>query len=120
MQKKRLKPVLPSLREKKRYLAFEIMSKVKINSFGAIEQKIWDSALQLLGELGTSKAGIIILKDKYNPMLQRGLIRVNNKQVNNLRLALALIDNIEKTKVIVRTIGVSGILKKANNKYLGG
>ena len=108
----------PSDREKKRYLAFEILSRAKIDSVDAIEQRIWDSSLQLLGEAGVAKAGIIMLKDRYNSNLQRGLIRVNNKELNNIRGALTLVDNIEKKEVIIRTIGVSGILKKAVNRYL--
>jgi ribonuclease P/MRP protein subunit POP5 len=59
----------------------------------------------------------MILKDKYNNETQKGLIRVNNKEVNNLRSALALIDNVDKKEAIFRTIGVSGVLKKAT-KYL--
>ena len=110
MQGKKLKPLLPSLREKKRYLAFEIISKDKISSIDSVEQKIFDSTLQLIGQKGASRAGIMILKDKYNNETQKGLIRVNNKEVNNLRSALALIDNVDKKEAIFRTIGVSGVL----------
>ncbi|MFH2028200.1 MAG: Rpp14/Pop5 family protein [Nanoarchaeota archaeon] len=119
MLKKKIKPLLPSLREKKRYLAFEVLSKAKINA-ESIEQKILDSSLNYLGQKGVSKAGIMVLKDKYNQELQKGLIRVNNKEVSNVRSALALIDKIDEQKVIVRTVGVSGILKKALSKYIAG
>jgi len=108
--------IIPSLREKKRYLVFEVISKKKL-PYEGIPRAIIGSAKSLIGTLGTAKAGFIMLHDKYNPNLQRGLIRVNNKYIDELRASLCLIDNINNEEVIVRSIGVSGILKKAS-KYL--
>lgn len=118
MVKKRLKPILPSLREKKRYLAFEVISKSGIYDYNQIAGAINDSLLQLIGQLGAGKAGIKFLEDKFNQELQRGLIKVNHKHVDHLRASLALIKNINEEEVIVRSIGVSGILKKAEKKYM--
>jgi len=118
MAKTKIQPILPSLREKKRYLAFEIISKDKIIDFNKIEEAISTASLQLYGEVGTAKAGLLFLKNKYNPNLQRGLIRINNKEVDNIRAAITLVKKIDNKEVIVRSIGVSGILKKAINKYL--
>lgn len=118
MAKKKIKPILPSLREKKRYLAFEIISKSKIAGYDAVEKSIFEKSAEFLGQLGMARAGMIFLKDKWNQNLQRGLIRVNNKHVDELRAALTLIKEINNNETIVRSIGVSGILKKANKKYL--
>jgi ribonuclease P/MRP protein subunit POP5 len=114
----KIKPVLPSLREKKRYLVFEVISKQKIQNFKEVSQAIQNSALMFLGQLGMAKAGTIILKDKWNKDMQRGIIKVNHKEVDNLRAALTFTERIEGKEVIVRSVGVSGILKKAENKYL--
>ncbi|MFH1316230.1 MAG: Rpp14/Pop5 family protein [Candidatus Woesearchaeota archaeon] len=116
--KGRLKPLLPSLREKKRYLAFEIISKNPINDFKLVSISLWDSFLDYLGKFGVSKAGLWILPDKYNAKNQRGMIRVNNKEIDNLKSALIMVKNIQGQDVIVRSVGVSGILKKAENRYL--
>ena len=43
---------------------------------------------------------------------------MNNRYVNHLKASLALIDQIKGQKVIVKSIGVSGIIKKAEKKYL--
>ena len=51
---------------------------------------------------------------------QRGLIRVNHKYVEDLKASLALIKEIEQQPAIVRSIGASGILAKAEQKYIGG
>ncbi len=118
MAKTKIQPILPSLRERKRYLAFEIISKDKITDFNKIEEAISSASLQLFGEIGNAKAGMLFLKNKYDQTKQRGLIRVNNKEIDNIRSALTLVKKIDNKEVIIRSIGVSGILKKAINKYL--
>ena len=110
-----MKPLLPTLREKKRYLAFEIITGTKI-SFDEISKSINKTVLEFLGTLGASKAGIIIMKDKYRK--QKGLIRVSHRHVNQLKSALMFITKINNKNVIVKSVGVSGILKKAEAKYL--
>ncbi|MBL7054584.1 hypothetical protein ISS05_02410 [Candidatus Woesearchaeota archaeon] len=114
----KIKPISPSLREKKRYLAFEVVSKQKIEGFKGVSESIMNSGLMFLGQLGMAKAGAIILKDKWNQEMQRGIIRVNHKQVDNLKAALAFVEKIDDKKVIVQSVGVSGILKKAEDRYL--
>lgn len=113
----KIKPILPSLREKKRYLAFEIISHDPI-SFTSANNAIYDNCFSYIGELGMSRAGVLILNDKYKN--NKGIIRVNHKNVDNLKSSLMIIKDINKQDVIVRTLGVSGILKKANEKFIGG
>ncbi len=112
----KIKPVLPSLREKKRYLAFEIISQDEIREFTPVNNAIYNSCFNYIGELGMARAGVLMLKDKYQN--NKGIIRVNRKNVDNLKSSLTLIKDINKRDVIVRTLGVSGILKKAENKYM--
>ncbi len=118
MVKTKLKPILPSLREKKRYLVFEIISKEKISDFNSVSNGVMKSMLQLLGQLGTAKAGIIMLDNKWNPKAQRGIVKVSNRHVDALKAALAFAHKIDDKEVIFRSIGVSGILKKAEERYL--
>ena len=118
MVKTKLKPILPSLREKKRYLVFEIISKEIINDISSVSNAIWHYSLQFLGQLGTAKAGLIVLDNKWNSQLQRGIIKVSHKYVDAVKAALAFADKIDSKDVIFRSIGVSGILKKAEAKFL--
>ncbi len=113
--KRRMKPLLPSLKEKKRYLAFEVISKKALGNIH-ITNQISEACLRFLGAKGVAEAGVIFLK--YDKEKQRGLIRVNNKYIHNLKTALALISEIDKNEVIIRGIGVSGILNKAEKRYL--
>ena len=77
-----------------------------------------ESCQNFLGQIGLAKAGILILNDKFNKEKQKGIIRVNNKMVNHLKGSLCFIKEIDKEKVIIKSVGVSGILKKAQEKFI--
>ena len=111
-----MKKLLPSLREKKRYLVYEIISKKSIN-FQTAKKAIYDNISKMIGELELGKAGIQILPD-YE--MQKGIIKVSNKYLDKLRASLALIDNINNNKVIVASRGVSGAINKARSKFMWG
>lgn len=112
------KAVLPSLREKKRYLAFEIVSKIKIKDVSAVSEAVHSSVLHYLGDRGAAAAGVIMLKERFNHAAQRGIVRVNHKYLDMLKASLCFIKNIAGNEVIVQSIGSSGILKKAFNSYI--
>lgn len=114
---KKIKAVLPSLREKKRYLVFEITSKKDIKSFSEVSNLIWQSLFSFLGEIETAKAGIWVLPDKWNPKEQKGIIKVNNNYLDKLKTALALIKNFKKQQIVIKSVGVSGMINKAEKKY---
>lgn len=115
--KGKIKPLMPSLRERKRYLAYEVMSKYKFNDAIHISKVILDAAREFLGSIGMANAGILALNDKWDKELQRGLLRVNNKHVNNLKASLIFIKTIEGKEAIVKSVGASGILKKTEQNY---
>ena len=115
-----MKPILPTLREKKRYVAFEIVSRNKIKAYSSVSKAIWQAALAYAGELGTSRAGLWLIPERWDAQKQRGILRVNHKHVDHARSSLALVKKIEDQPVICRSRGVSGILKKASQKYIAG
>ena len=102
-----MKPLLPSLKEKKRYVVFEVIS--ESNSYP--EKEIKDAFLKLFGEIGLSEAGLIFLRNKYQN--NRGIIKVNHKNVDRLRASFCILK-----KPIIKSVGTSGTLKKAQDKYL--
>jgi|TARA_Y100000310_G_scaffold177182_1_gene177256 ribonuclease P/MRP protein subunit POP5 len=118
MVKTKIKPLLPSLREKKRYLAFEVISGHRFNDTFHVNKAILDASNSFLGSLGMAKAGILPINDKWNENLQRGIMRVNNKHVDELKASLVFVKNIEGKEAIVKSVGASGILRKAQQKYL--
>ena len=118
MAKAKIKPLLPSLREKKRYLAYEVISKSRFNDALHANKAIVEAAKEFLGDLGMARAGIIAMNDQWNTDMQRGIIRVNNRHVDSLKAALVFAGSIDGKGAIVRSVGASGILKKAKQKYL--
>ena len=108
----KIKPILPSLKEKKRYLVIEIKAKNKISMETALKQ-VDNEIKRVLGEIGYGKAGVMFMECKDN----KAIIKVNNKQSDELRLALSLVKDINHEPVIIRTLGISGILNKAKEQW---
>ena len=116
--KKRLKSLLPALKEKNRYLVFEIISDDKIRDIKTVSGQIEAKMTELIGSLGMAKANLRVLNDKFKPNRQKGIIKVNHRYVHELKSALAMIDKLKGKKAVVRSVGLSGILKKAEAKYM--
>lgn len=109
---KKIKALSPTLREKKRYIVYEIIADKKF-MFNDIKKTIDNANMRFLGELGLAKSGIIHIDSFKN---NRGILKVNNKYVNELKVSLGLIKNINNEKVIVNTVSVSGVLNKAQKR----
>ncbi|MBR9691116.1 hypothetical protein GOV08_05535 [Candidatus Woesearchaeota archaeon] len=107
----KIKPLMPSLREKKRYLAFEIIADKESFSYKHSADAINTEFIKLFGTHGMAQAGVLILKNQFEN--NKGIIRVSNKHLDKLRLALAMIKKINKKDVIVKSIIASGMIKKA-------
>lgn len=109
-----MKPLLPSLREKKRYVVFEVIAKEDTINFP--EKEIKQAFLQLFGEVGLGEAGLIFLHNKYKN--NKGIVKVNYKNVDKLKASFCMITKINNQKATIKSVGVSGTLKKAQEKYL--
>ena len=118
MAKAKIKSLLPSLREKKRYLVYEVVSRNRFNDALHVNNAILEAAKELLGSVGMARAGIIAMNDQWNEDMQRGVIRVSNRHVDDLKASLVFAGSIDGKEAIVRSVGASGILKKAKQKYL--
>lgn len=110
----KVKPLNPTLRENKRYLVYEIISVSEITDPKPVSDAIRSSLRGLYGDVGLGEAGLIFLNNKFNNKTQRGIVRVKNDYLNRLRASLNFIDTISGRKVILKSIGASGILKKAS------
>lgn len=112
-----MKPLLSTLKEKKRYLAVKTLSDSQIPT-NKIQEAIKDQMKEYVGEKGLAKAGLQFIQDKWNQTTQEGMIRVSHNMITELKASLTLIDNINNSPVTVQSLGASGILKKANKKYI--
>ena len=103
--------MLPSLRRKKRYLAFEVLSETPI-MFEDIEGAVKKSTLRLIGELGLGKSGMKMLREKWNSTTQKGVISLDHRYVDEIRASLALVCEVRGTKASLRSLYASGLLNK--------
>ncbi len=113
-----MKPMLPCLKQRNRYIAFEIVSKSRINDFKVLNSAIWASSLGFLGEIGLAQANLRCLKDNWNPQKQRGIIKVTNKFINKAIISLSLIKKINNNDVIINTLKTSGVINKLKKQYI--
>ena len=102
----------PSLRQKKRYIVFEIVDK-QIFKVTDVKLVVQSALASFLGELGQAKAGVMFLPEKFKN--NKFVVKVNHKYVKETISALILIKKIKNNAVIVKSIAVSGTLKKANS-----
>lgn len=102
-----IKTLLPSLREKKRYLAYEVLSNEKLAQ-KSIEKAILGSIKGYIGDLGLSKSGIIFLKHSGN----KGVLRTTSKFQDYVRASFALVKSIDDKQVIIRSLLSSGNINK--------
>ena len=112
MQNEKIKPLIPTLREKKRYISFEIISRENFD-FLSVKKVIFDEYKQLFGEKGFGDAGLIMLQNKYFPEKNSGIIRVTHKKTESLRVVLASVQKINGKDAIIKSITTSGMLNKA-------
>jgi ribonuclease P/MRP protein subunit POP5 len=104
----KLKPLLPTLREKKRYLAFEVINGSDLDT-KEIRHSIDTAITQHLGREGMAKAGLLFVKQNKN----KGVLRVSHTMLNEVRQAILFITKIQEKRVIVRSLVASGVLNKA-------
>ncbi len=108
------KPLLPSLREKKRYLAYEIISE-NILSKKSVLTLLRQKLVQTLGTFDSAGAGIMVLPSKYDYKGQKGVLKVNHRYLDKVKAGFCLINDIDGNKVIVRSLGASGMINKMKN-----
>ena len=108
--KKRLKVLIPTLREKERYIAFQIISEEPI-SYSDLEAALWNTMLEFFGEYGVSKTSVWLIKNLYDPKKQIGVIKCNHKSVTQVIACLGLISRLGESRVVFKILKVSGTIK---------
>jgi len=114
---KKLKILPPTLREKKRYISFQIISeKGETFTYSDLEAAIWNTMLDFLGEYGVSKTSVWLMKDCWNPRKQIGIIRCNHKSVQPVVATLGLIDRLGDNRITFKILNISGTIKSIKKK----
>ena len=105
---------MPCLREKNRYLAYKVNCKEKLE-FSEVRKAVQKACFSFMGQLGMARAGVYVMNEWKN---NKGIIKVNNKYLNELHASLVFVNKIKGKDVMIESIGVSGILKKTKEKFM--
>ncbi len=104
---------LPTLRDKKRYLAFEVSSPQAITRQQLISE-IFNSVHSLFGDTGCSEMNprLMSFEGRY------GILRCAREKTRQVRAALACINNVKGIRVSIAVLGISGTIKGATEKFI--
>jgi ribonuclease P/MRP protein subunit POP5 len=104
----------PSLRERRRYLRFEVMSEREINKRELLKE-IWDSMYSLYGDVGASESKLWLIdyheRDGTGRSRSVGILRCAHDRVDEVRAALACINSVNDARAGIRVIKTSGTIK---------
>ncbi|MBI4144188.1 hypothetical protein HY486_02990 [Candidatus Woesearchaeota archaeon] len=104
-----MRPLLATLRTKKRYVAFEAITLENPNQ-NEVFNTIGNNLLQLEGskKYGESELTMPI----YNTKTKRGILKVGNKHSKALIASTVFINQINNKPVIIKTLKTSGMIHK--------
>lgn len=108
-----MKRLLPSLRAKKRYLAFELICGEPVNRNDLIKE-VMSAASALLGDVVASECDIKVLGFEDC----KGVIQCAHTRVKETRASLATLTRINGKRATLHILGVSGTIKRVNEKFL--
>jgi ribonuclease P/MRP protein subunit POP5 len=108
--------ILPSsLREKKRYIAFEVISESNdIIDRKALLDEIFFATQMLIGDEGSSEIGYRLMD--FNGSV--GIMKVSLGAVEMARAAMGTVCYIKGSRAAVRVLGVAGTIRSAIEKYI--
>jgi RNase P/RNase MRP subunit POP5 len=106
---------LPSMREKKRYVVFRVISEQPVD-YAAARDALWNSMTHWIGEAGLGRAGIRIVRNLWRGGDQSGFVQASPKYVDAVKVAMSLIHQIGDQRVIFQSLRVSGTIKAGKEK----
>ncbi|MFH0862701.1 MAG: Rpp14/Pop5 family protein [Candidatus Altiarchaeota archaeon] len=107
------KMLKPTLRERNRYIAFEVASDSSFERKPVVDA-IWSSLLRLFGEVGAAKTSLWVMD--WEKAKKKGIIKVNHKSVQTIRQCMAQVREIDGRKASINTLTTSGTLKGARKR----
>jgi len=105
-----MKPVLPTLKERKRYIVYELITEQPLP--GSPETEVLNHLKVMLGLFDGAKAGLLPVR--YDENTQTGILRVAHNSVDKVKASLLLLKTVKGAPVIPRVKGISGILNKTD------
>jgi ribonuclease P/MRP protein subunit POP5 len=108
--------ILPSsLRDKKRYIAFEVTSEaIETIDRKALLDEVFFATQTLVGDLGSSEIGYRLMD--FNGT--HGIMKVNLGAVELARAAMATVCSIKGNRSTIKILGTAGTIRAAIEKYI--
>lgn len=106
----RLKILPPTLRSKKRYVKFKVISEEPI-VYADLEHSIWNTLLDFYGEYGTAELDLWLIKNLYDKNEQTAVIRCNNKAVCKVIAGLGMLTRLGDSRIVIKVLKVSGTIR---------
>ena len=117
----KLKILPPHLRNKKRYLAFEVISETSINRDDVISI-IWGALWDMYGSCGISRFDLWVIKiwnyDTPEKHVMKGILRCKREEVHSVRSIIPTITRFKSGRVVFHTLGISGSIHSATKKFI--
>ncbi|MBU1120611.1 hypothetical protein KJ660_01920 [Candidatus Micrarchaeota archaeon] len=111
-EKLSLKPIPLSLRENKRYIVFELISKERFN-FRNVRSELNRILFDLFGEKGVSELSFNFIL--FNEKNSKGIIRCRHTETEKAKTAILFLKEINSIKAIPKIVRASGSIKKAKS-----
>jgi len=111
-----MKPFPPTLREKRRYIVFELISEKSLGK-KEVKEGIWKNILENIGIIGAAETGFLFID--FDEKTQKGILRCKNIDLNKIKASLCMLSEINLNKACVHIKAVTGSIKKAC-ELLGG
>ena len=108
-QKKSMNPIPPTLRGKKRYVKFRLLSAVQLH-----EKDVWFSLSAgfsvLFGSAGIAQQRLWLIK--WDSKSNEGIVRCSLREEENVKAGLLFVQKVGPDAVIPLILRVSGSVKK--------
>lgn len=108
-----MKRLLPSLRAKTRYLAFELISEAPVGRSDLVKEVMY-TASSFLGDVTASECDIKVLGFEDS----KGIIQCSHTKVKETRASLATLTRVNGKRATLHILGISGTVKRATEKFL--
>ena len=124
----KLKILPPTLRDKKRYIAFEVTSQGSLGRDDLISM-ILDASLYLYGACGAGKFDLWVVKlwgcktdknstNSINEYRMKGILRCRREEIDSVMAIIPTITNFRGKPVVFHTLGISGTIKSATKNFI--
>jgi len=100
---------------RRRYLAVKIACEEEVSEEEFMEA-VWTAVLQLFGEYGASKTGLVLIE--FNQKKRWAVLRCSHNAVEMVRAAVASVTKINQKPTVLHVIRISGTIKALHKTFI--